>query len=141
MLPRNQPSWQRCTGGGHLPKVGGNFLLHRHCSLSGGVVPCLILCLPNFPCHHCCWRPLPVCGCDRPFHWIERAVSWFGKVDIIRNFLNEGCLSLETFAPAKLCLDQHGVEKGASLAEDCPRNLAAHVSCEIVPDDVDFLLI
>ncbi len=42
---------------------------------------------------------------------------------------------------AKLCLDQHHVEKGASVGKDCPRNPAAQVGLERVPDDVDFLLI
>ncbi len=65
----------------------------------------------------------------------------FGKADVIRNFVDEGCWPLEMFAPAKLCLDQHRVEKGASFAEDCPCNPAAHVGCDRVPDDVDFLLI
>ncbi len=68
-------------------------------------------------------------------------VDGFGKAGIVRNFVDEGCWPLETFAPAKLCLDQHHVEKVASVAEDCPHNPVAHSDRERVPDDVDFLLI
>ncbi len=42
---------------------------------------------------------------------------------------------------AKLCLNHHCVEKGASIGKDFSCNPAAHVSRERVPDDVDFLLI
>jgi hypothetical protein len=86
-------------------------------------------------------HPLPICGRRKPFHWIERAVDWFGKADAVRDFVDEGCWPLETFTPEKLCLNQHCVKKRASVAKDCPCNPAAHVGRERVPDDVDFLLI
>jgi hypothetical protein len=55
--------------------------------------------------------------------------------------VDEGCWPFEVFALAKLCLNQHHVEKGATVGKDCPRNPVAHVGHERVPDDVDFLLI
>ncbi len=85
--------------------------------------------------------PLPVHGCYKPFCQIEKAVEWFGIADIICNFVDDGCWPLETFPLAKLCLDQHHVEKRAFVAKDCPCNTVAHVGCERVSDGVDFLLI
>ncbi len=62
-------------------------------------------------------------------------------MDIVRDFVDETCGPFELFAMAELQFDQHGVEKGPSVAQDCPSNLSANVGREGVLDDVDFLLV
>ncbi len=84
---------------------------------------------------------LSTCACDDPFSWVERAVNRLRELDIVRNFADETCGPFESFATAKSLFNQHGVEEGPSVAQDCPSDPSAHVGSEGVSDDMDFLLV
>jgi hypothetical protein len=86
-------------------------------------------------------RFLSICCRKEPFHGVERAGNQFCEANVVHYLVDEGCWPFEMFALAKLCLNQHRVENRAFASKDCPRNPAAEVGRERVPDDVDFLLI
>jgi hypothetical protein len=84
---------------------------------------------------------LSACACDDPLSWVERAVDWLCKSDIVHDFVDETCGPFESFATAELQFDQHSVEEGPSIAQDRPNSPSAHVGREGVLDDMDFLLV
>jgi hypothetical protein len=67
---------------------------------------------------------------EEPLAWVHRAFNCFRESDVVRDFLNETCGPSEPLTTPELCLDQDGIEKGATICEDCPGDATAYARGE-----------
>jgi hypothetical protein len=80
-------------------------------------------------------------GCDEPFVWVHWANDWQSEPDLVNDPVDQACRPFEEFIAAELCFHQNCVKKRPAIRQYCPRDVAAHIRCERVPDDVDLLQI
>ena len=69
----------------------------------------------------------PAGGGEEPLEWVHRAFNCFCESDVIRDFLNETCGPSEPLTTPELCLDQDGIENGATIREDCRGDATIYV--------------
>jgi hypothetical protein len=62
-------------------------------------------------------------------------------MDIVCDLVDQACWPFEALPVPELQFNQDSVEKGASIAQDCPGDSSTHLGCEGVPDNVDLLLV
>jgi hypothetical protein len=77
---------------------------------------------------------VPAGAVEQLLGWVVRAFDCFCKLDVVCDLVDQACWLFEALAAPELQFNQDSVEKGASIAQNCPGDPSIDIGCEGVPN-------